>query len=170
MGRPQGPLLPQIYFFSSLSVNRTSTNTARTELHSMITFHHVNTHGSRAGRLRIAHQCVPKTLIIHVLCLFPCRTCLFTTSTSSLSPTSPIFPTISPAHIRSMVLDPHLPSDVPRQSGGSTQIPSLTGCEPKVIESEDLEPRRIELDRNLGTDPYQTQEKNHWRKLPKSDR
>ena len=30
---------------------------------------------------------------------------------------------------------------------------------PKIIESEDLEPRRIELDRNLGTDPYQTQER-----------
>ena len=27
-----------------------------------------------------------------------------------------------------------------------------------MIEPEDLEPRRIELDRNLGTDPYQTQE------------
>ena len=46
---------------------------------------------------------------------------------------------------------------------------SLTGCEPKVIETnvieteaidpEDLEPRRIELDRNLGTDPYQIQER-----------
>ena len=61
---------------------------------------------------------------------------------------------------------PKKPCDVPRQSGGSTQIPSLTGCEPKtkVIETEaivpeDLEPRRIELDRNLGTDPYQTQER-----------
>ena len=67
-----------------------------------------------------------------------------------------------------MVLDPYLPCDVPRQSGGSTQIPSLTGYEPKsvetkaieteAIEPEDLEPRRIELDRNLGTDPYQIQE------------
>ena len=45
----------------------------------------------------------------------------------------------------------------------------LTGSEPKsveikVIETEaiepaDLEPRRIELDRNLGTDPYQLQER-----------
>ena len=38
-------------------------------------------------------------------------------------------------------------------------MPSITGCESKVIESEVLEPRRIELDRNLGTDPYQTQER-----------
>ena len=53
------------------------------------------------------------------------------------------------------------------RSGGSTQISSLTGYEPKVTESnvieteaiepEDLEPTRIELDRNLGTDRYQIQ-------------
>ena len=35
----------------------------------------------------------------------------------------------------------------------------LPGCEPEVIEPEDLEPGRIELDRNHGTDPYQTQER-----------
>ena len=42
--------------------------------------------------------------------------------------------------------------------------PSLTGYEPKLVETEaiepeDLEPRRIELDRSLGTDPYQRQER-----------
>ena len=68
-----------------------------------------------------------------------------------------------------MILDPYLPCDVPRQSGGSTQIPSLTGYEPEsveikaieteTIEPEDLEPRRIELGRNLGTDLYQLQER-----------
>ena len=42
--------------------NSTPTNTARTELHSMITFLHVNTRGSRAVRLRIAHLCVAKQL------------------------------------------------------------------------------------------------------------
>ena len=62
-----------------------------------------------------------------------------------------------------------MPSDVPRQSGGSTQIPSLTGYEPKpveiklieaeAIEPADLEPRKNELERNLGTDPYQMQER-----------
>ena len=57
-----------------LHVNSTPTNTARTELHSMITFHHANTRGSRAGRLRIAHICVPKTSVIHVSCLVRCRT------------------------------------------------------------------------------------------------
>ena len=68
-----------------------------------------------------------------------------------------------------MVLDAYLPCDVPRRIGGSTQIPSITSYEPKsvetkaiemeAIEPEDLEPRRIELDRNLGADPYQTQER-----------
>ena len=66
-----------------------------------------------------------------------------------------------------MILKPCIPCDGPRQSGGSTQIPSLTGYEPKsvdfkdteteTIDPEDFEPRRIELDRNLGTDPYQIQ-------------
>ena len=87
-----------------------------------------------------------------------------TTSTCSLSPTSPIFPTISPAHTGPSVHDEYLPCDVPRQSGGSTHIPSVTGYQPKLIETEaieleDLEPRKIELGWNLGTDPYQIQER-----------
>ena len=66
-------------------------------------------------------------------------------------------------------INPYIPCDVPRHSGGLTQIPSLTGYEPKsveikaieteAIEPEDFEPRRIELGRNLGTDPYQIQER-----------
>ena len=40
----------------------------------MITLHHANTRGSRAARLRIAHLCVPKTIVIHVSCLIYCRT------------------------------------------------------------------------------------------------
>ena len=55
-------------------VNSTPTNTARTELHNMITFHHANTRGSRAAKHRIAHLCVPKTKVIHVSCLLSCRT------------------------------------------------------------------------------------------------
>ena len=50
------------------------THKARTEVHSMITFHHGNTRGSRAGRLRIAHLCALRTIVIHVSCLSPCRT------------------------------------------------------------------------------------------------
>ena len=34
------------------TVNSTPTNTARAELHSMITFHHANTRGTRAAKLR----------------------------------------------------------------------------------------------------------------------
>ena len=86
-----------------------------------------------------------------------------TTSTSSPllspTPTSPIFPTFSPSHPSPLAHDPYLPCDVPRQSGGSTRIPSLTGYEPQVIEPEDLEPGRIEPGRNLRTDPYQIQER-----------
>ena len=52
-----------------------------------------------------------------------------TTSISSLSPTSWKFPTVSPIHTRSLVHYPCLPCKVPRQSGGSTQIPSLTGTD-----------------------------------------
>ena len=37
-------------------------NAARTELHSMITMHHADTRGSRAGRLRIAHCWLLKQL------------------------------------------------------------------------------------------------------------
>ena len=139
-------------------VNSTHTCTARTKLHSMITFHNANKRSSRAGRLRIAHLGVLKRVMSHSL---PHMT--LTTSTSSLWRTLPFFPTISPTHTRPSVHDPDLPCEVPRQSGGSTQIPSLTGYEPNAIETEaiepeDPEPRRIELDRNLGTDPYQIQE------------
>ena len=146
------------------SVNSTPTNTARDELHSMITFHHANTRGSRAAKLRIAHLCVAKQVSstchdwpqAQVLCHFPL---LF-------------FPTISPTLTRFLVHDELFPYDVPQQSDGSTQIPSLTGYKPRVIdttvieteaiEPEDLEPRRIECDRNLGTDPYQLQERFMW--------
>ena len=44
-----------------------------------------------------------------------------TTSTSSLSPissTSPIFPTVSPSQTSPVILNPHMPCDVPRQSDG----------------------------------------------------
>ena len=69
-----------------------------------------------------------------------------------------------------MIRNLYIPCDGPRQSGGSTQIPLLTGYdEPKsvefkdieteAIEPEDLEPRRIELERNLEKDPYQIQER-----------
>ena len=42
-----------------------------------------------------------------------------------------------------MVLDPYLPCDVPRQSGGATQIPSLTGHGPKTVETKVIETEGI---------------------------
>ena len=63
-GRPLA--FPELILSGPICVNRTPTTTARTELHSMITFHHANTRGSRAGRLRNAHLCVPETIVINV--------------------------------------------------------------------------------------------------------
>ena len=164
------PLLP---LFNMWTVH--PQNTARTELHSMITFHLANTRGSRAAMLGSAHLCVPKLIVIHVSCLTPCRTWHWPPAQVLSQPFH--LPLLSfrqsHQHTRSMVLDPYLPCDVPRQSGGSTQIPIITSYEPKVIETkvietnvieseaiepEDLKPRKIELDRNLGTDPYQIKE------------
>ena len=173
-------------------VNRTPTQTACAGAHSvskhilirLSTFHHANTRGSSwkaQDCTSLFHQnnCHPRVMSHS----WPHLT--LTTSTSSLSPASPIFPTVSPTHTRSLVHDPYLPCDVPRKSGGPTQIPSLTGYEPKsfeikaieteAIEPEDLEPRRIELDRNFGTDPYQIHERfvrsslaeEIWRELKK---
>ena len=117
----------------------------------MITFHH--------AWLKIAPLCVPKIVVVRVSGPRSLPHLTLTTRTRPLSPTSPIFPTFPPSHPRPLAPDAYLPCDGPRQSGGSTQIPSLTSYAPKVIEPADLEPRRIELDRNLGTDPYQTQQR-----------
>ena len=83
---------------------------------------------------------------------------------------SPIFPLTSQTPTTFLEHDEHLgPDERPhcddlRQSVGSTQTVTPTGYEPKIIKvnvidseaisPEDLEPRRIELDRILGTDPY----------------
>ena len=40
-----------------------------------------------------------------------------------------------------------------------TKSVEFKNIDAEAIEPEDLEPRRIELDRNLGTDPYQIQER-----------
>ena len=79
----------------AFSVNSTPTNTARTELHSMITFHHANTRGSRAAKLRIAHHCVLKHNCHPRVMFHSLQHLTLTTSTSSLSPVSSISPTFS---------------------------------------------------------------------------
>ena len=134
------------------SVNRTPTQTACTDAHSvsqhilnrMITLHHANTRGSRLHIFVSQNSFHPRVMSRSLPHL------IMTTSTSSLSPTSQIFPTFSPTQPSPLAHDPYLFSEDPGQSGGSTQIPCLTGYEPKVIEPEDFEPRRIELDWNLA--------------------
>ena len=44
-------------------------------------------------------------------------------------------------------------------NGGHTKSASPTGFEPKLIQSTDRQPRRIELEKNVGTDPYQIPER-----------
>ena len=144
-------------------VNSTPTSTSRTEMHSMITFHHANTRGSRAAKLRIAHLCaILKQLssTCHVSLLAALANHKHKFSLTYLIS----LPTISPTHTRPSVHDPYLPCEVPRQRSGSTQIPSLTRFEPTLIETEaiepeDIEPNKVELDKNLGTDPHQIQER-----------
>ena len=100
---------------------RTPTQTACTDahsvsahtLHSMITFHHANTRGSKelngsrlhsfASRVSCHPRGVSRSLPHLTL----------TTSTSSLSPSSPFLPTFSPSHPSLLVLDPYLPCEVP---------------------------------------------------------
>ena len=81
-----------------------------------------------------------------------------TTSISSLSPTSLTFPTFSPTQVLWRTIHIY-PVKIHGKSEGQTQIPSLTGYETKMISTTTLRPEEIELDRNLGTDPCQTQER-----------
>ena len=80
-----------------LPVNRACTDaysvTAHT-LNSMITFHHANTHGSRAHKLKVARIGVLKQLS---------STC----HVSFLAATSPFCPTISPSHPSPLAHDPY---------------------------------------------------------------
>ena len=106
--------------------------------------------GLRIGVLKII--CHPSVMS------HPLQHLSLSTTTRSLSPTSPIFrPPLLPQS-GPLEMDPYTVRDSMR-SGGFTEIPSPTGYEPKVIQSDDLEPRSIELDRNLGTDPNQIQER-----------
>ena len=122
----------------------------------------------KSAQLRIARSGVSKT-VCHPRVMsrsLPHKT--LTTSTSSLSPASSVFQPFSPSQSFPLVLDPYIPCDDSWRSGGSTENPSPTGHEPKVIQSNDLEPGRIELERNLGSDLHQTQERIYGRWLSKS--
>ena len=63
----------------------------------------------------------PETSVIYVSCLTPCRT--------RHRPQAQVLTHLPHLSFRqSSVHDPYLPCEDPRQSGGSTQIPSLTLC------------------------------------------
>ena len=79
-------------------------------------------------RSRVAQDCTSlchSTIVIPVSCLIPCRTWRWPQAQVLTD-----FPHWSfwqsHQHTRSLVHDPYLPCEVPRQSGGSTQIPSIT--------------------------------------------
>ena len=126
--------------------NSTPTNTARTELHGMITFHDAKTRLKFLDCTSLCplNNCHPRVMSRSLPHL------TLTTSTSSLSPissTSPTFPTVSPLHTGPMIPDTYVPCDVPRQSVGSTQIPSLTGYDmsPSRLRSTRSTPKRSSL-------------------------
>ena len=88
--------VPGFLGFLSKTVNRTPTQTACTDAHSvsqhvlnrMITFHHANTRGSRLHIFVSHNNCQTRVLSRSLPHL------TLTTRTSSLSPASPVFPTI----------------------------------------------------------------------------
>ena len=151
----------------SVDVNRTPTQTACTDAHSvtqhilnrLITFHHANTRGSRAGRLRIAHLDVPKQLssTCHVSFFaapdsdhkHKFSLTHFTYLSDNLKNTHKIFGTRSILTLRSSTAEWRI----------NTNPIYPKAIETEAIGPEDFEPRRIELDRNLGTDPYRIQER-----------
>ena len=109
------------------SVNSTPTTTARTELPAQHDHMSPREHdwlksckAQDCTSLCLQNHCPPRVMSRPL----PHRT--LTTSTSSLSPvssTSPTFPTVSPLHTDPWYSTHYFPCDVPRQSGGSTQIP-----------------------------------------------
>ena len=116
------------------SVNRTPTHTACTDAHSVsATYTAQHDHISsrkhawlKSAQLRIARIGLSKT-VCHPRVMFHSLPHLtLTTSTSSLTPASSIFQSFSPLQSCPLVLDPYVPCDDSRRSGGSTEIPSPT--------------------------------------------
>ena len=101
--------------------------------------------------LMIAHFSVSKTtchpsVMSHMLPHLPQNT-----STRSLSPTSPAFRPSSPSLSCPTSVNSGLDLKPCETHGGYTKSASPTGYEPQITQSDNLEARRIELDRNLGT-------------------
>ena len=106
-----------------------------------ITFHHANTRGSRMHIFVSRNSCHPRVMSRSLPQL------TLTTSTSSLSPTSSIFPTFSPSHPNPLAHDPYLLCEDSRPSGGSTQIPSLS--RPRGSEMICLRERQTRFSSNI---------------------
>ena len=98
------------------SVNRTPTHTSCTDAHSVSA-----TDTAQHDHISSREHAWLKSVMSHSL---PHLT--LTTSTSSLSPASSIFQSFSPLQSSPLVLDPFVPCDDSRRSGGSTEIPSPT--------------------------------------------
>ena len=92
-------------------------------LRSLISFHHANVRGSSS---RI---CVPKTFCYPRVMSRSLPHLTLTTSTSSLSPTSPILQSSSSTHPSLLSHDPNVHCDDSRRSCGSSDLQSHTGIE-----------------------------------------
>ena len=102
-------------------------------LHNLITFHHANMRGSSS---RI---CVPKTVCHPRVMSRSLPHLTLATSTSSLSPTSPILQSFSSTHPSLLSHDPFIHCDESRRSCGYSDL----------LFPKSYEPKRIELDKNL---------------------
>ena len=119
----------------------------------------------KSAQLRIARSGVLKTVCHPRVMSRSLPRLTLTTSTSSLSPASSVFPPFSPSQSCPIQI---YPATIHGGVADPLKIPSPTGHEPKVIQSNDLEPGRTELDRNLGSDLHQTLERIYERWLSKS--
>ena len=90
-------------------------------LHSLTTFHHANTRGSRLEALVCLKICCHPSVMSRSL---PHST--LTTSPSSLSSTSPILQSSFPTHPSVLTHDPYLHCDDSRRSCGFSDLPSPT--------------------------------------------
>ena len=100
-------------------------------------------------RVAQAQQGVPKLVRHPRVMSRPLPHSTLTSCTSSLSPTSPIFQSFSPTQSGPLSYDLYVHCDDPRRSDGITKSTTPTGYEPKLIAPEDLEPKKIELDRTV---------------------
>ena len=134
-------------------MNNTPTNTARTELHSMFTLHHANTRGASAHSSGLLVSLKKLSSTCHVSFLAAPDTVHL--QKYSLTHLSYLSNDLTDTHTRLLVHDEYLPCDVPRQCGGSTQIPlsqvmSPTSSRPKQSILNTSSPEELSLTGILG--------------------